>query len=106
MSSNDPREASSSLKRPATELQIRIVCAGATAEQVLETLVQGLQQALQEDRDPLIVLEDLALLRGSVSTLLKGVCRAIVGYPKSVTFWESSGFNEAFLSAIDTPDKT
>jgi hypothetical protein len=34
-------------------------------------------------------------------TLIKGLSRLLVGYPRTVTFWESSGFTEAFLSVMD-----
>lgn len=87
----------------ATELQIRIVCAGRSSAWALEELSNGLRQALEEGRDPLIILEDLALLKDSVSTLLKGICKMLVGYPKTVTFWESSGYTEAFMSAMEAP---
>jgi hypothetical protein len=88
---------------PASELQIRIVCAGRSVHDVLDQLHQGLRQALIDQRDPLIVLEDLVLLKDSVSNLLKAVCRELVGYPRTVSFWESSGITEAFLSAMEAP---
>ena len=87
----------------ATELQVRIVCAGRSSAWVLEELSNGLRQALEVGRDPLVILEDLALLKDSVSTLLKGICKMLVGYPKTVTFWESSGYTEAFMSAMEAP---
>jgi hypothetical protein len=83
------------------ELQVRIACAGKTADQALSELYAGLNEAEIQNRDPLIVLEDLALLRDSVTTLIKGLSRLIVGYPRTVTFWESSGFTEAFLSVME-----
>jgi hypothetical protein len=85
------------------ELQVRIVCAGKTAPAVLEELTNGLGGALLEGRDPLIVLEDVVLLRDSVTSLIKGICKALVGYPRTVTFWESSGLTEAFMTAMDAP---
>lgn len=87
----------------SSELQIRIVCAGRSTNWVLEQLHLGLRQALAEHRDPLIVLEDLVLLKDSVSNLLKGICRELVGYPRTVSFWESSGITEAFMSAMEAP---
>jgi hypothetical protein len=87
----------------AAELQIRIVCAGRSVDWVLEEIHKGLRQALVEHRDPLIILEDLVLLKDSVSNLLKGVCRELVGYPRTVSFWESSGITEAFMSAMEAP---
>jgi hypothetical protein len=87
----------------ATELQVRIVCAGRSSAWVLDELSAGLRQGLDQGRDPLIVLEDLALLKDSVSTLLKGICKMFVGYPRTVTFWESSGYTEAFMSAMESP---
>jgi len=86
-----------------TELQVRIVCAGRSADWVLVELHKGLGQALVDNRDPLIILEDLVLLKDSVSNLLKGVCRELVGYPRTVSFWESSGMTEAFMSAMEAP---
>lgn len=95
-------------KPPATgagtaEVQIRIVCAGRSADWVLTELTKGLTQALADNKDPLIVLEDLVLLKDSVSNLLKGICRELVGYPRTVSFWESSGITEAFMSAMEAP---
>jgi hypothetical protein len=49
----------------------------------------------------LIVLEDLGLLRDSVAALIKGLCRHLVGYSRAVTFWESSGYTEAFLNVME-----
>lgn len=86
-----------------TELQVRIVCAGRSSDWVLEQLSAGLKQSLDQNRDPLVVLEDLVLLKDSVTSLLKGICKLLVGYPRTVTFWESSGFTEAFMSAMEAP---
>lgn len=83
------------------ELQIRIDCDGKSAGQVLEEIDLRLADAEARERDPLIVLEDLGLLRDSVATLIKGVCRLLVGYPRAVTFWESSGYTEAFLNVME-----
>jgi hypothetical protein len=90
-------------RAPSTELQVRIVCAGRRVDEILVQLHGGLRQALAENRDPLIVLEDLFLLQDSVSNLLKGICRELVGYPRTVNFWESTGITEAFLSAMEAP---
>ncbi len=87
----------------STELQVRIVCAGRSVDWVLEEFHKGLRQAMLENRDPLIILEDLVLLKDSVSNLLKSICREIVGYPRTVSFWESSGITEAFMTAMETP---
>jgi hypothetical protein len=84
-----------------TELQIRIACAGKTADQALSALQTGLDEAEIQNRDPLIVLEDLGKLRDSVMTLIKGLSRLLVGYPRTVTFWESTGYTEAFLSVLE-----
>ncbi|HZE97791.1 MAG TPA: hypothetical protein VE981_12250 [Planctomycetota bacterium] len=86
-----------------TEMQVRVVCAGKSAPAVLEELARGLDAARDADRDPLVVLEDLVLLQDSVSTLLKGICKILVAYPRTVTFWESSGYTEAFMTAMDAP---
>ena len=83
------------------ELQTRIVCKGKTAEEVLGELKHGLREAALHSRDPLIVLEDLGLLQDSVMTLIKSLSRLLVGYPRNVTFWESSGYTEAFLSVME-----
>jgi len=87
----------------ASELQVRIVCAGRSSDWVLEELEKGLRQALELGREPLIVLEDLVLLKDSVSSLLKGICKSLAGFPKTVTFWESSGYTEAFMSIMEAP---
>jgi hypothetical protein len=88
------------------ELQVRVACAGRTADQVLSELQRGLDEAEIQNRDPLIVLEDLALLRDSIMGLMKGLARQLVGYPRTVAFWESSGYTEAFLSVMekDSPE--
>lgn len=84
-----------------TELQVRIDCRGRRAEEVLSDLDRGLAMAEVHGRDPLVVLKDLGLLADSVTTLIKGISRRLVGYPRTVTFWEASGYTEAFLSAMD-----
>jgi hypothetical protein len=83
------------------ELQIRIACAGKSADQALSQIQAGLDEAEIQNRDPLIVLEDLGKLRDSVMALIKGLSRLLVGYPRTVNFWESSGYTEAFLSVMD-----
>ena len=86
------------------EMQIRIACAGKSADQALSELQTGLDEAEIQDRDPLIVLEDLGKLRDSVMTLIKGLSRLLVGYPRTVSFWESSGYTEAFLSVMEAQE--
>ncbi|HEV3027043.1 MAG TPA: hypothetical protein VG457_05680 [Planctomycetota bacterium] len=85
------------------ELQFRIVCKGKSIGEVLDALVRSLSEAESQNRDPLIVLEDLGSLAGSLTSLIKGLSRLLVGYPRMVTLWESSGFTEAFLSAMEPP---
>ena len=85
------------------EMQVRVPCAGRTAAQALEDLCVGLMAADAQQRDPLIILEDLALLKDSVMSLMKGLSRLLVGYPRTVTFWEASGYTEAFLSVMEGP---
>ena len=94
-------------KPPAAplELQIRIHCAGKSSANVLEELQHGLLESLAQNRDPLIVLEELGLLRDSITNLIKGLSRMIVGFPRPVTFWESSGFAEDFLSIMEAPQR-
>jgi hypothetical protein len=84
------------------ELQIRVRCEGKTSQEVLRALQTGLTDAALADRDPLIVLEDLGRLGDSVVTLIKGLSRLLVGYPRTVTFWETSGYTEAFMSVMET----
>lgn len=83
------------------ELQIRIACAGKGAADVLEELRRGLADAATARRHPLVVLEELGRLQDSVVTFVKGLSRMLVDYPGSVTFWETSGYTEAFLSAME-----
>ena len=85
----------------APELMTRIACKGRSAAPVLEEVQRALADSAARDRDPLVVLEDLGLLRDSVATLIKGLSRLLVGYPRTVTFWESSGYTEAFLSVME-----
>ncbi len=85
------------------EIQFRIGCRSKSSEEVLEELAHSLAQAAAEGRDPLIVLEDLGLLGDSITTLMKGISRRLVGYRRTVTFWERSGYTEAFLSAMEGP---
>ena len=88
-----------------TEIQIRIPCGGRDAEAVLGDLIRGLCEAHVLRRDPLVVLEDLGLLQDSIMTLIKGISRGLVDYPRNVTFWEASGYTEAFLSVMEVaPD--
>src|SRR4051812_33307657 len=83
---------------PIRELQIRIPCRRKTADHVLDNVRRGLADAESEAREPLLIFEELGQLEDSVATLIKGLCRLLLGYPHSVTFWESSGYTEAFLS--------
>jgi len=85
------------------ELQVRIACKGKNVGAALDELVRALADAEARHLDPLIVLEDLGLLAGSVTSLIKGLSRLLVGYPRTVTFWEASGLTEAFLSAMEPP---
>jgi hypothetical protein len=86
------------------ELQVRIACAGQSAAQVLDEVRSGLMESVAQDRDPLIVLEELGLLQDSVTTLIKGLSRVLVGFPRTVTFWESSGYTEAFMSVMEAAE--
>jgi len=86
---------------PPKEFQIRVACKGRSATQVLGDLARGLAEAGARELDPLIVLEELGLLADSVTSLIKGLCGLLVGYPRTVTFWESSGYTEAFMSVMD-----
>lgn len=90
---------------PATELQLRISCAGRTSTQVLEDISTGLTDALAKQQDPLLVLEDLGRLQDSVMALIKGLSRLVYKYPRPVACWESSGLAEAFLSVMDHADQ-
>lgn len=90
---------------PATELQLRIPCAGRTSTQVLEDISNGLAEALARQQDPLLVLEDLGRLQDSVMALIKGLSRLVYKYPRPVACWESSGLAEAFLSVMDHADQ-
>jgi hypothetical protein len=98
----DPRSKIRTRREPL-ELQTRIACRGKSAGAVLEELKRALSDAKARRRDPLIVLEDLGLLQDSVMTFIKGLSRLLVGYPRTVSFWESSGYTEAFLNAMEPP---
>lgn len=89
---------------PPREFQVRVACKGKSTPQVLDELARGLTEAGSKELDPLIVLEDLGLLADSVTTLIKGLCRLLVGYPRTVTFWEASGYTEAFMSVMDAQE--
>ena len=89
----------------APELQTRIACKGKTATDVLDEMSRALSEAEARNMDPLIVLEELGQIQDSVATLIKGLSRLIVGYPRTVTFWEASGYTEAFLSAMEQPER-
>ena len=95
---NQPTNAGAS--RPP-EIQTRIACKGKSASDVLDEMSRALSGAEARGADPLIVLEDLGQLQDSVATLIKGLSRLVVGYPRTVSFWESSGYTEAFLSAME-----
>jgi hypothetical protein len=101
-----PGSGKSSARKPLVELpelQVRISCGGKGAAQALEELRRGLVDAEGAGRDPLVVLEELGRLEDSVVTFIKGLSRMLVGYPRAVTFWESSGYSEAFLSVMEQP---
>ncbi len=83
------------------ELQVRIPCSGKSAAEALEELRRGLADAESAGRDPLVVLEDLGRLQDSVVAFIKGLSQMLVGYPRAVTFWEASGYTEAFLSVME-----
>ena len=85
------------------EIQTRIACKEKSAPMVLSEVSSALTSAAAQQRDPLIILEDLGLLGDSVASLVKGLSRLLVGYPRTVTFWESSGYTEAFLSVMEKP---
>jgi len=89
---------------PAKELQVRVSCKGRSAPEVLADLARGLAEAGAQGMDVLIVLEDLGQLADSVTHIIKGLCRLLVGFPRTVTFWESSGFTEAFMSVMDAQE--
>jgi hypothetical protein len=89
----------------APEIQTRIPCRGKRASDVLDEMSRALSEAEAKNKDPLIVLEDLGQLEDSVATLIKGLSRLVVGYPRTVTFWEASGYTEAFLSAMERPQE-
>lgn len=86
-----------------TEHQARVACKGRTAADVIAEVNQALLEAERKNLEPLIVLQDLGQLADSVTTLIKAISRLLVGYPKTVTFWEASGYTEAFLSAMEQP---
>src|SRR5258706_12225328 len=88
------------------EFQVRIPCRGKSAAEALSDVRCGLADAEAQDRDPLLVFEDLGLLGDSVATLIKGLCRLLVGCRRTVTIWESSGYTEAFLSVMEAPRGT
>jgi len=96
-------EESTSRRSPADsgELQIRIACGGRTSAEVLEELRRGLADAAAAGRPPLVILEELGRLQDSVMAFIKGLSRMLVEVPGPVTFWESSGYTEAFLSAME-----
>ena len=84
-------------------MRITVECAGQSSATALEELERGLSEAAANGRDPLVVLEDLGRLQDSVVAFMKGLSRMLVGYPRAVTFWESSGYTEAFLSVLEQP---
>ena len=86
-----------------SEIQIRVACAGKRSAEALQELRRGLTDAAMNRRDPLVVLEDLGRLQDSVVAFMKGLARMLVGYPRAVTFWESSGYTEVFLSVMEIP---
>jgi len=83
------------------EFQIRIACEGKSAGEVIGELRRGLADAAAAGRPPLVVLEELGRLQDSVVSFIKGLSRMLVDYPGPVTFWESSGYTEAFLSVME-----
>ena len=88
------------------ELQLRIPCRGRSSAQVLDDVARALAESEAKNRDPLLVLEDLGLLQDSITSLIKGLSRLVLGYPRTVSCWEASGYTEAFLSVIDAAQNT
>ena len=88
------------------ELHLRVSCNGRSSTQVLDDISRGLADALARELDPLLVLEDLAKLQDSITTLIKGLSRLVYKYPRPVTCWESSGMTEAFLSVMDAAESS
>ena len=86
---------------PGAEIQLRVHCGGRRVDTVLADLERGLVEALEQGRDPLVVLVDLGMLQDSITALIKGISRRLAGYPRTVTFWEASGYTEAFLSVME-----
>ena len=101
MSHTKTRPKADESRNELQELQIRIACTGKGAADVLEELRRGLADAVALGRHPLVVLEELGRLQDSVVTFVKGLSRMLVDYPGSVTFWETSGYTEAFLSVME-----
>ena len=87
--------------RSSGEFLIRIVCGGKTSPQALADLSRGLALAVERKQDALVVLEDLGLLEDSIVAFMRGLAGIVQGYPRTVTFWEASGYTEAFLSVIE-----
>lgn len=85
----------------SSELQVPIDCRGRRTDDVLADLDRGLAMAEVRGCDPLVILRNLGLLADSITNLIKGISHRLVGYPRTVTFWEESGYTEAFLSAMD-----
>ena len=101
MSHTKTRPKTDESRSELRELQIRIACTGKSAGDALEELRRGLADAVAVGRHPLVVLEELGRLQDSVVTFVKGLSRMLVDHPGSVTFWETSGYTEAFLSVME-----
>jgi len=103
MTDTKARRQPAELSTQGSEMRITVACAGKSSATALEELERGLNDAAASGRDPLVVLEDLGRIQDSVVAFMKGLSRMLVGYPRAVTFWESSGYTEAFLSVLEQP---
>jgi hypothetical protein len=81
-------------------LEIRIDCAGLPAGLVLAEIIPACRCAPPHVTRALIVLENVMLLKDSLSRLLKDLARAVVWLRVPIELRDSSGCLNAFLDAM------
>lgn len=84
--------------RPAHSLQIN--CRGMTAADLLERLSPETLPVRAGGRRPVIIIENLAELADSISTVLKRLAEWIVKADYEITLIDGSGYVNAFLEVL------
>jgi hypothetical protein len=78
----------------------RVDCRGRRAGEILLQILPICLNARQVKASSFVIIENLELLKDSVTGLLKAFDRLAVDFGVRITLADSSGFGEAFLKAL------